>query len=574
MRMRVLGSLCAAALGGLLLGCGAGGAGGEIGSNHQQLAMARPTADGAYLRQTISRGANFHATNGIRVGADGNYLYVASVLGRSISVVDRRSGMILDRIGTERGVESPDDLAFGPDGSLYWTSFFTGEIGRLTPAGQKITVARVGPGANAIAFSASGRLFVTRVFLGDHLYEVDPDGLNPPRLILAGMGGLNAMDFGPDGLLYGPLWFKGQVARIDVDTGALTVAASGFGTPAAVKFDSLGRLHVADQARGQVVRLEADGTQTLIAQLPVTGIDNLAFDASDRLYTTNSHDGSLTEILPNEDGRLISKPGMVAPGGLAVVPSEDGPRVYVPDSLSMKVFDGHEGEQIGDYGAIIGVTPLATPLTASPDGANLVLSSWFANVVQVFDPATGTVLQTHRDFAVPLNAVRFQGDLVVSEAKTGSVSRKGADGIKAPIASGLLVPAGLAVRGGDLFATEWIRGRVLQLAENGSYLATPREVATGLAKPEGIAADADGSLLVVETGLHRLVRVDAATGAVAVVEDNLDLGLPAIPGAAPTFIFNGVAVGECGVVYLTLDSPNELVRLSPRGSGAPGCYLH
>jgi hypothetical protein len=53
-------------------------------------------------------------------------LYIASSVGREIVVMDPETGEILDRLGPDRGVESPDDLTFGPDGSLYWTAILTG----------------------------------------------------------------------------------------------------------------------------------------------------------------------------------------------------------------------------------------------------------------------------------------------------------------------------------------------------------------------------------------------------------------------------------------------------------------
>lgn len=35
--------------------------------------------------------------------------------------MDPETGEILDRLGPDVGVEGPDDLIFGPDGSLYRT---------------------------------------------------------------------------------------------------------------------------------------------------------------------------------------------------------------------------------------------------------------------------------------------------------------------------------------------------------------------------------------------------------------------------------------------------------------------
>ena len=56
--------------------------------------------------------------------------------------MDPDSGKILDRIGPNAGWSTPDDLTFGPDGSLYWTALRTGEVGKLTPDGKKVTVAK------------------------------------------------------------------------------------------------------------------------------------------------------------------------------------------------------------------------------------------------------------------------------------------------------------------------------------------------------------------------------------------------------------------------------------------------
>ena len=136
-------------------------------------------------------------------------------------------------------MDGPDDLTFGPDGSLYWTSIMTGEVGRRTSDGTT-TTQLVAVGVNPITFSENGRLFVALDFLGDALYELDPKLIAPPRLIAKNLGWMNGMDWGPDGYLYGPLWTKGQVVRVNVDSGEITTVADGFKTPAAVKFDTQG----------------------------------------------------------------------------------------------------------------------------------------------------------------------------------------------------------------------------------------------------------------------------------------------------------------------------------------------
>src|SRR5690606_23966745 len=117
------------------------------------------------------------SANGVNFGPDGN-LYIASFGGQEIIVMNKQNGKIIKKIGTDKGVISPDDLAFGPDGSLYWTDINIGEVGRIAPDGT-LTKQPVAPGVNPITFSEDGRLFVGLCFLGDGLYELDPE-LNEP----------------------------------------------------------------------------------------------------------------------------------------------------------------------------------------------------------------------------------------------------------------------------------------------------------------------------------------------------------------------------------------------------------
>jgi sugar lactone lactonase YvrE len=111
------------------------------------------------------------------------------------------------------------------------------------------------------------------------------------------------------------------------------------------------------------------------------------------------------------------------------------------------------------------------------------------------------------------------------------------------------VPAGLAATADSLWAADWAAGSVLQLVAGDQPLQQPKVVAQGLASPEGLAVDRDGSLLVVESGAGRLSRIDPATGKVSIVADGLSFETP-LPGAPPTTSFNGVAVGSSGAIYV------------------------
>jgi len=522
-------------------------------------AQAIERSRGTITTKVLVRGAPIHGANGLAVDDQGN-LYIASVIGREILVMDPRTGRILDRYGQESGVVGPDDVAFGPDGSLYWTDILSGEVGRMSPDGT-VKKQKVATFVNPIAFSDDGRLFVAQAFMGDGLYEVDPDLEATPVLIL-GTGNpafhLNAMDFGPDGKLYAPRQQLNQIVRIDVDTADVEILTDQF--EGACKFDSQGRLHVA--ADDRVLRFDpSSGDVTIVAELPSNGADNLVFDSQDRLYVSNFRDGTVYRILPSGRPRVLSPGGLIAPQGIAVLPdTHAGESIFVADFWTTREFDGRNS-QAGVSGRDFFFD---SPFTASADGENLVLTSWFGNTVEVWDPATQQVLEEYQ-FNVPINAVRFQDDLVVAELGSGSVvNLDAASGLTSTLASGLFVPTGLATTDDDLWVADWATGAVWQIVADGEVVAPTLPVATGLVGPEGLVAERDGSLLVVEGGAGRVSRIHLDDGAVEILADNLALGAAGPVDWPPTWLFNGLAVGERGDIYVTGDVGGVVYRITER----------
>jgi sugar lactone lactonase YvrE len=504
----------------------------------------------------VGRGSVLNGPNGVDVGPDGN-LYVASFIGDEITVHHPQTGAVLDRIGPERGVHGPDDLVIAADGTIYWTEFLAGNVGMLRPDGSFRTqfVAR---GVNPIALSDGGRLFVARDFLGNGLYELDLELLAPPQVVIPDLVGFNGMDFGPDGLLYGPLFFGGAIARIDVDAPVPTaeIVATGFRIPGAVAFNSAGELYAVDFAEGQVIKVDvATGDLHVLADIEGV-LDNLAFDATDRLFTTALADGQILTMTPGGTLRALNKSGFIAPSGVAAAP--DG-TVWVADFFSLRGFGSRRNPVTSFYYRFD--PPFAGPAranTVAADGDLLITTAWSSNSLQVLDPDTGAVLEDIRTLAVPSNAIRHGDALVAAQVRAGNI----VDAVSGEeLLGGLVYPLGLASDGENLYVSDWASGVVWALTDAGS--AVP--LATGLSAPEGLALDGN-RLLVVEEGLDQVSAIDLTTSAVRTVIEGLDLGSRVVPAAPPHGIFNGVTVAPNGSIYVSDDGANAVYEFKRKES--------
>ena len=486
-------------------------------------------------------------------------LLAGSVVGQSLSLVDRESGAVRPFVGPPAGMA--DDVAFGPDGEVAWTAYLVGELRIRNAAGEIRTVASGLPGLNSLAYTDDGRLFATQVFMGDALYEIDRSGEQPPRKIIEGMGGLNGFEFGPDGHLYGPLWFKGEVVRVNVESGEMDTVADGFRIPAAVNFDGQGRLYVVDSATGELLRLRPDsGEKVRVARLKPS-LDNLAIDKqAGLLYVSNMADNSIQEV-DLADGRVrdLVRTRLAAPSGLAMV----GDQLHIADTFAYRVMDTGSGDirEVGRMWA----SHLEYPLNAWADEHVVVLTSWATGTVQVFDRASGGMTHGFHDFQAPHDAVQLaDGSLLVAELATGRLLRvSGEQGEqREAVVVALAGPAGMAFNAD--------RSTLFVTTAGGSVWAvnpadwSRRRVRDGLAMPEGISVSAAGKLLVMEVGKQRLLEIDPVDGATRTLAEDLPVGLPALEGLPPTGVFNDVVEAANGDLFFTADRDAGLYRLPRR----------
>jgi sugar lactone lactonase YvrE len=559
----------------------------ELGRFFTSLALAVTVAGGAlaqqaappeappakeYNQQFLVPGSWFHGVHGLAFNKD-DQLFAGSVIGQTLYRVQVDSGEVDRVIDPPMGMA--DDIAFADDGTMAWTAFLLGKVYIRKPNGKTIEVANGMGGPNSIAFGKDGRLFVSEVFLGDALYEIDLKNVDKPdfkpfprtelRRIAEKMGGLNGFEIHKDdGFLYGPLWFKGQIVKINLETGAIEVIAEGFKIPAAANIDPQNRdnVYVVDTGTGGVwsVSLTSKAKKLVASMKP--GLDNLAFDSRGRLFVTSMTDNGVY-LVDKQTGshRTIVEGKLAIPSDLAVVSEGGKDTVHVADVFSYRTVDGQSGA-VADVLRVHGDTH-AYPIGISVGPKHTLLTSWFSNTVEKVDRKTGKLVATLGDFAAPVDALEAaDGTIYVAELASANLVKVSPDGkTRSTVVKELRGPVALAQGPGNLiYVTEIAAGAVTQIDV---VTGVRKVVADGLAGPEGIDVGPDGLLYVAEVGQKRVVAIDPATGTKTVIASNLDIGLASYPGGPPALVPTGVAVGRTGTVYVSSDIRNALYKLTP-----------
>lgn len=502
--------------------------------------------------------ASFNGVHGLAVDAKGRLL-AGSVLGNSLWEVDRKTGAARVLVPAPEG--QADDIAVGPNGAMAWTNYLMGMIRyRENDAAPLRVLAQDLPGINSLDFDRrNGKLYASQVFLGDALWEIDVTGKVPPRLIKKDMGGFNGFEVGPDGMLYGPLWFKGQVVKINPANGDMTVINSGFGIPAAANLDGKGNLWVVDTKTGEVSRVAlATGIKTVVKKLK-PALDNLAIAPDGTVYVSNMANNAIEAINPATGESTQLTGGKVAvPAGLKI----DGNDLWVADVFGFRRVNVTSGE-VSDIFRMQS-SDLEYPFAVGLSANHFALTSWFTGTVQLVERSTLKTSAVLHGLKAPFDAIPMaDGSVIYIEIATGSVSRASGDKFadKKVIAEGLAGPVQMVLgKDGALYVTE-AAGKLTRISLADGSKTT---VADGLALPEGLAQTPWGSFIVAESAAQRLVEIDPASGARRTVADKLPIGLKAGPGLPPPYIPTGVAVGADGSIYLSADLNNAIYRIRPQ----------
>ncbi|MFE4367899.1 hypothetical protein ACFRMN_06480 [Streptomyces sp. NPDC056835] len=531
-------------------------------------------------------------SNGVTFGPDGR-LYVAQFIAGQISAVDPVSGDVDVVVPLDSPVQAPDDLAFGADGSMYITDLTPGRVWRRDPAGEFTLVSDAVKVPNGIT-CVGNRLFVNEMRSNGRLMEMFPDG-GDPVVLTDGLAWGNAMQLGPDGLLYYPHMIANEVWRIPPDGGVPELVAKDVDDPVAVRFDRGGVLVVLSRGvAGIVTRIDLRTGARSVVVSGVTGLDNAAFDDENRMFVSSYASGGVTEM--HTDGRIreIVPRGLDGPFGVTV---DLGGTVYAADHYRLTSLEGPSEDANGnanesakgsanrngnangngngnananESGGILthGLLHFVHGLTA--DGGVLHLTSQLGDV-RTYDPVRKTTRVRASGLSEPTGvAVAQDGSLVVAETGGGRILRIDETDTVTVLASGLVHPVDVAFDGEQrCYVSDDLLGAVLRL-DDGEAVT----VAEGLGAPQGLVVR-DDELFTVETAHRRLRAISLVTGESRIDAENLAVGLPpgttrptrpahhpvsGVPG--PPNQFAGLALGPDGSLFLSADGEGSVLRLS------------
>lgn len=518
--------------------------------------------DPAYRRVTLIEPTPLRGCNGLIFGPDGA-LYVCQTGANTISRIELRARRprVTTFVGPYHGVYVPDDITVDDEGNFYATSAITGEVYKINSLGMKEVIARGLSGPNGISYDEeTGRLFMSECFWGNNVYELDPEGVDPPRLITNALAVPEGFDV-RNGKLVIPDFGTWTIVEVDPDTGAITpLVTAGLITPIALKIGPDGYIYTVELATGRVMKISPNGENIEMLTMLEPGLDNLAFSPSGRLFVSSYHDSTIWEVDPDSgESTMLFPKGVNTPSSL-VVKDEN---LYLCDSIMIRMID--EAGNLYKTAANAWLLPTHYPLPITMTNHNsthLITADFIDGIVVTVNPNTGDwapIAPATSPAGMQLD--EENGMLYVTEYGAGQVTEVDlSTGAKRVVAEDLSGPVDVVIKDGSLYVAETLAGRITKV----DIASGVKEVflAGYVGKPKGLAWDHEENLLILDAAMKKLVKLNMENLKISVVACNL-------PGAHTTYYHHpliwdstaAIAVNEEGDIFIAGSFDGSVTKL-------------
>ncbi|MFX1303599.1 MAG: hypothetical protein ACFFBV_07485 [Promethearchaeota archaeon] len=525
--------------------------------------------DRAYKKVTLVDPTPLRGCNGLIFGQDGA-LYVCHTSPNTISRIklySRGGPKVETFVGPYHGVITPDDITVDDEGNFYATSAIAGEVYKINSQGMKKVIARGLSGPNGISYDEeTGRLFMTECFWGNRTWELDPEGVAPPRLVTDALAIPEGFDI-RDGKLVIPDFGTWTIVEVDMDTGVITpLVTSGLITPIALKIGPDGYIYTIELATGAVKKINPDdySIETITYLLP--GLDNLAFGPDGFLYVSSYHDCTIWRVDPDSGDNTMLFPMGINSAASIVVKDDD---LYICDSIMIRRIDdeGNVHKTYANAWLSASGYPLPVTMTNGIGDYPLITADFIDGVVVAVNPNipenwTYLAYSVASPAGMELDAENLK--LYIAEYGLGQVIEVDLlTGFRKVVAGDLSGPIDVVIKDETLYVAEALAGRITMV----DIVSGVKEIFLNgyVGKPKGLAWDHNGNLLIVDTAKEELLKVNM---------ENLDIRIVAInlPAVHTTYYHHPliwdtsapIAVNARGDIFLA-GSDGSVIKLRYRG---------
>ncbi len=495
----------------------------------------------------------FPGCNGAIIGLDGA-LYVAHTGNGTVSRIDLKTMRAAPFVPPYAGAFILDDITTDDKGNFYATGMtpLAGEVYRIDKKGMKTVIGKGFLAPNGIQYNKrTGRLFMSECFQGNRVFEIDPTGIKPPRLLVKEnvIAVPEGFGFDPDtNDLIIPDMGTGKILRVDPDTGGITVIAEKFVTPIALKIGPDKMVYIPELATGAVYRLSLDGQKReKIAQL-TPGLDNLAITPEGRLFVTSYWDATVFEVSADGSGKFkaLFPKGPNQINGILF----KGDKLLISDAIMVRSVekDKYVPTKLNAWAAH--GMPLPLGLADGPED-QVFWPDCVHNAVAIGSPAKGEFKPVAGSLNRPVAVLMSKSEpkIYVAEYGAGQITEISlVDGAKKALAVGLEGPLALAIIENTLYVAEAKPGRISKVDPGSGK--TEIFLSGVVGKVAALADDKAGYLLALDGAGGRLLRINPKNLGVSIVAINLPVSYGLV-GSYPALEFPlPMTVSPSGDIYI------------------------